>query len=275
MPNNPLSSFYRQPKIYLSLPSKGKFYTEGALSGDPMSLPVFGMTAMDEIQLKTPDALFSGESVVSVIKSCIPGIKDPWNMPLIDIDACLVAIRIATYGAKMPMTFDCTSCNEENQIDLDLSSTLEYFLSKDYEDYIFIDPLTVYLRPVTYKEQTVTMLKQYELSKLLAKSYEGMSDEERGKIVTNLLASITDLETTTFKNSIVSVEANDVTVSDKTQINEWINNSDAIFFERIRDHLGKLADVWRVQDQSATCASCGKENKVKINLDYSSFFARH
>lgn len=274
MANNPLASFYRQPKIYLTLPSKGKFYPDGALVGDPSNLPVYGMTAMDEIHLKTPDALFSGESVVSVIKSCIPAIKDPWNMPLIDIDACLVAIRIATYGSKMPMTFDCSHCKEENHIDLDLSSTLEYFVAKEYEDYVFIDPLTVYVRPVTYKEQTKTMLKQYELSKLLSKSYEGMPEEERGKLVNELLASITDLETSTFKNSIVSVEADDTSVTDKNQINDWINNSDAIFFERIKEHLNSLAEIWKIQDQKATCASCEKENTIQINLDYSSFFAR-
>ena len=52
MENNPLQKYYRQPKIYLDLPSKGNFYPKGAIEGDPSKLPVFGMTAMDEIMFK-------------------------------------------------------------------------------------------------------------------------------------------------------------------------------------------------------------------------------
>lgn len=274
MATNPLQKYYRQPKIYLSLPSKGKFYPEGALNGDPESLPVFGMTAMDEIMLKTPDALFSGESVVQVINSCIPSIVDPWKMPTIDIDAALIAIRIATYGNKMPLIFKCKSCKEDNNIDLDLNSTLDYFIRLEYEDYLFIDPLTVHLKPLSYKEQTKTQLKQYEIRKMLAKSYDNMPDEERAKLINDLFAQLSDLQSTTFKNAIDSVEADDTVVESREQILEWINNSDALFFSTIKDHLESLAKIWRVQDQTCICANCQTENNVNISLDYSGFFAK-
>ena len=64
---NPLSKYFRQPKIYLRLPSKGKFYSPGSLvmteSGE---LPVYAMTAKDELLIKTPDALLNGEATVEV-----------------------------------------------------------------------------------------------------------------------------------------------------------------------------------------------------------------
>lgn len=274
MTDNPLKAFYRQPKIYLSLPSKGKFYPEGTLVGDPENLAVFGMTAMDEIILKTPDALFSGESVVQVIQSCIPGIAQAWAMPTIDIDAALIAIRIATYGAKMPMTFKCKKCKEENAIDLDLSTTLDYFINLQYEDYIHIDPLTVYIKPLTYKGQTEFQKKQYELQKMLAGSYDDMKEEERSKHINGIFEKLSALQTSVFKSCIASVEADETVVDNKDQIQEWINNSDAEFFAKIKSHLEKLSDAWKVQDQTATCASCETENKITIGLDYSSFFAR-
>jgi len=58
-----LEKYKRQPKIYIDLPSKGVFYSDDVLdNGQFVSLPVFGMSAMDEIIFKTPDALFSGEA---------------------------------------------------------------------------------------------------------------------------------------------------------------------------------------------------------------------
>ena len=85
---NPLMKFYRQPKIYLALPSKGHWYPEGSLDmPDNGELPVFAMTAKDELTLKTPDALLNGAATVELIQSCIPNIKNAWQMPVLDLDA--------------------------------------------------------------------------------------------------------------------------------------------------------------------------------------------
>jgi hypothetical protein len=99
---NPLASFFRQPKIYVSLPSKGEFYPQGSLVKTPNNeYPVFAMTARDELLFKTPDALMNGIATREVITSCIPNILDPWQIPSLDVDAVLSAIRIATYGEEM------------------------------------------------------------------------------------------------------------------------------------------------------------------------------
>ena len=109
---NPLSGFFRQPKIYVRLPSKGKFYPDGSLDASADGqYPVYAMTAKDELMFKTPDALLSGQSTVELIKSCIPAILDPWSMPSIDLDFALIAIRIATYGDKMEVGCNCPHCN--------------------------------------------------------------------------------------------------------------------------------------------------------------------
>jgi len=272
---NPLAKHFRQPKIYLSLPSGGKFYSEGTLTGDPNSLPVFGMTAMDEILLKTPDGLFTGESVVQVIKSCIPAINDPWEMPTIDLDSVLIAIRIATYGGKMPMSYKCNKCKEDNHIDLDLSNTLDYYSSLTYEDYVFLDPLKINLRPLSYREQTEAARKQYEYERLLTRSYSEMSEEEKNDNINSILKQLSELTSNTYKKCIDSVEADDTMVDNAQQITEWIQNSDALFFDTIKAQLEKLSKEWRLQDQKSICGNCETENTIKINLDYSSFFVRN
>jgi len=274
MANNPLQKYFRQPKIYLTLPSKGRYYPDGTLDGDPESLPVFGMTAMDEIMMKTPDALFSGESIVSVIRSCIPAIKDPWSMPQIDLDAVLIGIRMATYGQKLGMTYTCSKCREDNQFDVDLSRTLDYFLTLSFDDHVFIDPLTVHLRPLTYKEQNETSLKQYELRRMLFQIDESLPEEQKSKMINDILLKLTELQVLTFKKCIAAVEADDTVVENVEQIQEFIQNSDKIFFDKVKEHLEGLTDVWKIQDQEAECHNCGHKNPVSITLNNSDFFAR-
>ena len=93
--NNPLKQYFRQPAIYIKLPSQGQFYPEGALDMPPNGeLPVYPMTAIDEITYRTPDALFNGNATVNVIQSCMPNIRDPWSIPAMDVDTILVSIRI-------------------------------------------------------------------------------------------------------------------------------------------------------------------------------------
>jgi hypothetical protein len=67
---NPLANWFRQPKIYVNLPSKGKFYPAGSLDhSSTEEYAVYAMTAKDELMFKTPDAMISGQSTVEVIKS--------------------------------------------------------------------------------------------------------------------------------------------------------------------------------------------------------------
>ena len=57
--NNPLRQFFRRPAVSISLPSGGDHYAPGDIEwpDDTKELPVYPMTAIDEITTKTPDAL--------------------------------------------------------------------------------------------------------------------------------------------------------------------------------------------------------------------------
>ena len=71
--NNPLRQYFRRPAVFLNLPTGGESYTEDVIEfPDNKELPVYPMTAIDEITTKTPDALFNGSAMVEIIKSCIP-----------------------------------------------------------------------------------------------------------------------------------------------------------------------------------------------------------
>lgn len=274
MENNPLQKYFRQPKIYLSLPSQGNFYPPGVINGDPSNLAVFGMSAMDEIMFKTPDALFNGEATVAVIKSCIPGITQPWVMPQIDVDACLVAIRIATYGESLETTFQCSSCSEENKFDLNLNSTLEYFLNLQYETDVLVGPLMVKLRPLTYREITQINIETYSLRKQLYQAVDVADDQAKSAELNAIYQKIAEQTTLGFRKCIASVTSEDDTVTNENQIAEWIEHSDKEFFDKVRDHLESLSSKWTLQPQKVNCTACGHENVVTMGMDNSNFFVR-
>ena len=124
--NNPLQQYFRQPAIYIKLPSAGQFYPPGTLNmTDTGELPVLPMTAIDEITYRTPDALFNGQATVNVIESCLPNIVNGWAVPAMDVDAILIAIRIASYGHEMELTSTCPACRHESDYGIDLRVFLD------------------------------------------------------------------------------------------------------------------------------------------------------
>ena len=150
---NPLSKFFRQPAIYISFPSKGKWWGEGALEYTATEkYPVYAMTTKDEILLKTPDALLNGQGVVDVIHSCIPNIKDAWKMPSVDVDTVLIAIRIATYGKEMEFTAVCPHCGTKNEHAIDLSVMLSKITLGDWVTPLDVNGLSITLKPQSYED---------------------------------------------------------------------------------------------------------------------------
>lgn len=275
--NNPLQRYFRQPKVFISLPSKGLFYPEGALQGDHNNAPIFGMTGMDEIIFKTPDALFNGEATVKVVESCCPYIKDAKDMPSIDVDALLVAIRVATYGDEMELTHTCPQCSTENEFIVNLGKVIEYFGSVSFDGKIKIDDLTINIRPLKYSEITKFNMENYKLQKMLyqlSTAETAGDDEQMKQVQDDIYKRIAEMQIELFLTSIENVQIGNETVDDPAMIDEWLKNSDREFFKRIKDKLEANKAQWDMPKQDIKCSNCGHESKVEVTLDQSNFFAR-
>ncbi len=269
---NPLQKYYRQPKLYISLPSKGLYYAQGGLTGDWSNVPVFAMTGMDEIIYKTPDALYSGEATKQVIESCIPYIKDGFAVPSIDIDALVLAIRIATFGENLNVDKICEHCEAENTYEIPLTRILDYFNAQKYDNILPInDEITVKIRPLTYFELNHYSIENFKLQKKMAQ-LEQVSEEERQKIVDEIYKNLSDLQVDLFLTSIESVRIPDSEITDKAIIHDWLINSDRELFAQVKTKLEQNRDVWNVPSQNVQCGSCQQHSKVEITLDQSIFF---
>jgi bacterioferritin-associated ferredoxin len=272
---NPLASFYRQPKIYVRLPSKGKFYEPGSLDlSENGEYPVYAMTAKDELLFKTPDALLNGTSTVELIKSCIPAILNPWVMPNIDLDFALIAIRIATYGDKMDVGTNCPHCDAENSYDMDLTAWLDIFNNFIYNTDIVVDPLTVHVRPYTYKEVTKTALKSMEQQRIFQViNDDTLSDEIKLEKFGASFLKLTELTVDVIADCITAIDTPDGSVSDKDMIKEFIANCSKDIFQKIQDHVIQMKELIEFKAQNVTCGECSKPFSLPVTMDQSNFFA--
>ena len=273
-PINPLLQYYRQPKIYVKLPSQGRFYPAGALdTSETGDYAVFAMTAKDELMFKTPDALMNGQATVEVIKSCIPAIKNPWQMPSIDLDAVLIAIRVATYGDNMSITARCTKCDEENDYDVNLVAYLESISGFEYQDNINIDPLTIVIKPYSYKEVTKAAIKALEQEKIFdIINNDEMSDEEKIDKFGESFINLTSLTVNIITNSIIKIITPDGEVTDSNMIQGFIDNAPKEVFQKIKDHVEVLREMIELKSHKVVCSECGHEFEVTVTMDQANFF---
>jgi len=278
---NPLSKYFRQPKLFASLPSNGKFYPAGTLeTTETGEYPIYSMTAKDELTMKTPDALLNGQATVELIKSCVPNIKDPWNLPSIDLDALLIAIRLATYGETMTLSIKTPVTGEEKDMSVNLRDILDGFANIEFEDVVTSGDMTVYIRPLTYKEFTKSALKTFEQQRIFnIVNDEQISDEDKLQAFTNSFAKLTDLTVDMMSNHISAIEIGDTRVDNKQHIDEFMKNADKSFYGAISKHLEEQKLKFTIQPLKAQATPEEIEKgvpetyEVPVTFDQSNFFA--
>jgi hypothetical protein len=273
---NPLAAYFRQPKIYIRLPSEGKFYADGSLDvSQNGEYAVYAMTAKDELMFKTPDALMNGQSTVEVIKSCVPAIKDPWKMPSIDIDATLIAIRVATYGEKMGVSATCPSCKHDNEYDLNLVRYLDGYQGFVYTDHLSIGPLTIFIKPYSYRETTKIALKTLEQQKIFSiVNDENLKDDEKIEKFGESFIKLTELTVDVIADSVIKVETPEGSVTDKKMIMEFVRNAPKDVFDQINEHVLKMKQQIELKVNDVQCGECEHVFDMPITMDQSSFFAK-
>ena len=275
--SNPLQKYFRQPSIYVKLPSEGKHYPPNTIdipgNGE---IPIYPMTAMDEIITRTPDALFNGSAVAQLFQSCVPNIKDPWVIPQVDIDMLFTAIRIASYGHEMEMTVTCPKCNEVQDYALDLRTVMDTYGSPDFTKKLVVDDLEIFFRPLNYNEISQSAQKQFEQQKRiqLTTQAENLSDEEKLKAMGEALTEVTKMTMATMNESISSISTGGQIVEDRQQINEFMKNIDRALFKKIQDHLTSIREKSEMKPLSIGCKEqeCGHKFDQPFTLDMSNFF---
>jgi hypothetical protein len=272
----------RQPKIYITLPSQGNYWANGSIqlteTGD---LPVYSMTARDELLFKTPDALMNGQAMVDVIQSCMPNIKNAWHTPTIDLDTILIAIRLATYGETMGFTHRVPVINEELEYDIDLKSLLDQQQQNRWVDQVVINPeFVIFVRPLTYKHMTQTSIKSFETTRILNMvNDESISDEKKLEMFNQSFSNLTKVTVDLLADSIYKITTPEAEVTNAKDIAEFVANADREIVKCVQDHLNELKEHNDLKPLRFTTTeeqrSLGAPEtyEVPINFNNSDFFA--
>jgi hypothetical protein len=273
--SNPLSQYFRQPSIYIKLPSQGQNYPAGTLvipaNGE---LPVYPMTAIDEITYRTPDALFNGQATVNVIQSCVPNIKDAWAVPSIDLDTILIAIRIASYGHDMEFATTCPACQDTTERSIDLRTMLDALRAPDYAAHVSHGDLSIYFRPLSYKNLNDNSALQYEQQKLLQVIPDStISEADKMTALTQAFKSLTEITIRSLAISITAIKTPQALVSEPAHIEEFLKNCERDLFNQIRDHVLQLREQSELQPLKLECTACNHQYEQALTLDMASFFA--
>jgi hypothetical protein len=274
MSDNPLSQYFRQPSIYIRLPSNGEYYPPGSLQKTPNNeYPVLPMTTIDEITYRTPDALFNGNAVAQVIASCVPNIVDPWKMPSMDIDTILVAIRIATYGHEMEIGTKCPKCEHEAEYGLDLRVIMERIKAPDYSKSLLSGDLELFFKPMSYKQMNDNNLIQFEEQKIIeAMENQDTDSDTKMKQMGEVLKKITGITIKALAQNIASIKTPQANVTDPNHIIEWLANCDRSLFAKVRDHIINTKRAGELPPLTINCQQCQHEFEQVFTLDMSSFF---
>ena len=273
MMTNPLKQYFRRPAIYLKLPSEGKFYPTDAIEMPPNGeLPVFPMTAIDEVTSKTPDALFNGTAIVDIIKSCMPNIKDPWHIPSMDMDPIMIAVRSATSGNDMDMDSICPNCNTPANYKINLVGLLGKIEAEDYEKEYVVDELTIKYKPLKYKTINDSTIKQFEMQMQINKITEMTDEGEKLKKSGELMKQMNLSSFKLVSENIEFIKIADQVVTNKDYIHEFLTNTDKNTYDKIRQHGIDLRKKSEIKPIHLKCDNCGHEYDQSLALNISDFF---
>jgi len=262
---NPLLEGLKLPGSIFQLPSRGIFYHNGELDDNVKDgeVHVFPMSALDEINMKNPDQLFSGAAVNTVFAACVKGVKKPSELLSKDVDAIMLFLRTVTYGGQYEFLAH-HGCGEFNGTAKPLN---DYSYTADIEELIrsmkLIDPTVVStqytvnlaneqvvkLRPNKY-QQVLDLIKANENKKEIT-----MEDQQKNLIM--MLLGV-----------IESVNG----ISDPVKIEAWIRKIPSPMVNRIAEKIEKVNDWGSNLKWTCKCKDCGEEYPVEIPINPVSFF---
>jgi hypothetical protein len=269
---NPLKQYFRQFKLYLKIPSGTSYYTPEVVQfTDSGELGILPMTGKDELILKNPDALLNGEALTEVLKSCVPGIKNPKGLLTNDIDALITAIRYATFNDSLETSLSCPKCGSASTFKLDLQYALDNMEFLDPEYSVNLDSgITIFVKPHSFPDVLKGLHAQFEQSKI-SRILENsdISDQERMIAFSKAFKEMSLITYELILNSIIKVvdESNNINVTNKDYIKELLTNIDNRSLDKISNLITEINLIGIRRTFAAKCEKCEYvwENEIDFN----------
>ena len=278
MQENPLIMYNRRPPTYVSLPSGGKHYTSPPKLTVDGELAVYPLTAKQELLLKSPDSLLNGESMFQVLKHVTPDIPNPHEVPLCDLEAILIAMRLISYGQQLDVEMSCPKCKQNNIRTVNLQEFIAKVRPLDNKYTVKLpSDLVVYLRPRTIKQNIQESLVSLEQERMvLSVADETKSVEERAELYNKSMAYLTEKSVQNLTGYIYKVETPDgQSFDDNDTIYQWVDQISIDEFKMIDAQVKKIDQAGIDSKIKVVCENeqCKNEFEDRLQFDPSRFFA--
>ena len=278
---NPLSAYFRAPKLWTNIPSSGKFYDADVITiPESGEFAIYPMTTKDELVLKNPDALLNGEAVATLIKSCVPEIKQPKLLFSADVDALLIAIRGASGGDLVEVNAECPKCKEITNVNISVEeslSTMEYIENEYTID--ISNGLKITALPFSYSNTIKAGVASFQSTRSMQSISEMSNDMDRLSAFNDSFVKLADLNFELLIDSIKNVyysdaEGQQIQISDKGIIREFLENTDNNTGKEIEEFINSVNAKGVQNEVQVECSSeeCDNTYVAPINFDPVNFF---
>jgi len=254
---NPLLAKARIPGETHTLPSRGLFYKNGEISSDVVDgeITISPLTTICELNLKSPDLLFSGKAITEVFKICIPQILKPLELLAKDVDFLLTCLRKVTYGEFLDVDNTHTCENAKRH-------TYQVSLSPFINDAKRIDPTSVNdTYQITLDNGQKLKLTPPRFINVL-RIYRAAGDDD---------ADVESVKTDVIDTILGMIESVDG-VSDRDMVSEWLNTINVSYIHKISGSVDSVSNWGAEFDTTITCKDCNEEVGVEIPLNPILFF---
>lgn len=280
MSSNPLTAYSRPFKINVSLPSNGKYYSNDVLTlNSNNEVSIRAMSTKDEIALKNPDGLFSGESIEEVIKSCCPTVTNVRKLLTNDLEVIMLGIKIASGLETIDITEDCPECGHKNEFTVP-SEVLIAQIDELEDEYTvnLDDDLLVYLKPYTFESFTKLTLMTFKQNKIMQSIDPEDTSEETLNNRRKLFKDIVTLTENIMSESIVKIKVlkENTVVTDRQHIFEFVQNLQESMAKKINTKITEINNIGISKTLDAVCMSdeCNHSWTVEsFDINPADFFA--
>ena len=241
---NPLQNFFRKPKLSVLLPSRGRWYPKNALSGP--TVDIYPMTAADDLRFKTNEVLLNLDAVTDLIRSCVPDIADPAQMPILDLDVILLAIRQVSYSPTIKASVSVPDTALTLSLDLEISDLIQNFANAAelWDEKLTLineqeEKITVILRPVNLKSMfsaTRSLIRQQQATAEITMSSR-QADEKIAEL-DDQMKSLSTVSINMVADSISEILTQDgFSIKNTSEIRQFLNQLDLAYFRAIQKHI--------------------------------------
>ena len=255
---NPLLERVSIPGEKFPIPSHGLFYKNGELDESVKDGEIYikPMNAMDELILKSPDKLLSGEAITEVFTKCMPNVLKPGELLAKDVDYLLMCLRMLSYGPNIDITTEHTCKDAKaHRYSIEIRPLLQKAKP--------IDPTAI--KKFQVKLDTGQVIKLHpprflSTIKLYQVFGDGGEDTDVIEMGKQLLDTIVDM--------IDSVDE----ISERELIKEWLEAIRVGDVQLISDKIAELSD-WGIDPiTTVNCLDCKEKMEVIVPVNPVSFF---